>query len=66
MTQLLDVKEAAQMLGCSEFGVRRWAREERLPIVRLGRLIRIRREDLDRIVHDGLPHRPEELARSSK
>lgn len=39
-TRLLTVDEAATRLRVSTWTVRRWAREGRIPVVRLGRTVR--------------------------
>jgi len=45
--QLLDSKEAARILGCTEAGLELWRKEGRGPsYVRLGRLVRYREADL--------------------
>ncbi len=52
-TRLLDPKEAAGLLGCTESALALWRRQRVGPVyVRLGqRLIRYRSEDLFRWVH---------------
>ena len=50
---LLTVTETAQLLNTSEDRVRRMAREGLLPVVRLGRLIRFNKEELQRWVESG-------------
>lgn len=55
MDQLLTVKEAAALLSCSEAAVRKWLSQGRLPIVKVGRLTRLRQTDLERFVaRDGV------------
>jgi len=49
--RLLDVKEAAALLGCSEAAIRKWVYQRRLPAVRVGRLLRFRATDLEAFVH---------------
>ena len=41
MDQLLTVREAARLLACSEAAIRKWIYQQRLPAVKVGRLIRI-------------------------
>ena len=53
MERLLDVKEAAALLGCSEAAIRKWVHQRRLPAVRVGRLVRFRRQDLEAFVQAG-------------
>ncbi len=48
-----NVSEAAALLGVSRMTMSRWIRDGRVPVARLGhRTIRIRREDLDQLLHD--------------
>lgn len=47
---LLKAKEAAEFLNVSENTVRMWIWQRRLPIVRLGRAIRLRRDDLELLI----------------
>jgi len=54
---LLDIVDAAKLLGVTEAAVRKWLAQRRLPVVKLGRLTRLRRRDLERVVQDGLPAR---------
>jgi PAS domain S-box-containing protein/excisionase family DNA binding protein len=47
-----NVSEAAALLGVSRVTMSRWIRDGRVPVARLGhRTIRIRREDLDQLLH---------------
>lgn len=48
--ELLSMPEAASALGCSADTVRRLIRQGRLASVRLGRSVRIPREDLLRLI----------------
>jgi excisionase family DNA binding protein len=50
MEKLLTVKEAAELLGVSEAGIRKWVYQRRLPIVKVGRLVRVRVTDLEAFV----------------
>src|SRR5262245_60071952 len=46
-----NISQAAELLGVSRVSIWRWIRAGRLPVARLGhRTVRIRREDLDRIL----------------
>ena len=47
MDKLLSVEEAAKILGVNEQTVRRWVREGRIKASKVGRLIRIKEEDLN-------------------
>ena len=42
-----DTEEAAQYLGCSPHTLRRWTCRGRVPHLKVGRLTRFLREDLD-------------------
>jgi len=48
--QLLTAKEAAEFLCLSENTIRQWIWQRRLPVVRLGRAVRLRREDLEQLI----------------
>src|SRR5215469_16370792 len=50
---LVTAREAAVLLGCSEAGVRRWVARGRLRGIRVGRALRIAKNDLDAIVARG-------------
>jgi excisionase family DNA binding protein len=54
MDQLVSVKQAAGLLACSEAAVRKWIYQRRLPIVKVGRLTRLRQSDLEALVANGL------------
>ncbi len=54
MSELLTVKEAADTLAVSEAAIRKWLSQRRLPSVKLGRLTRLRREDVEAIIARGL------------
>jgi excisionase family DNA binding protein len=43
---LLKAKEVALALSISENTVRQWIWQRRLPVIKLGRAVRLRREDL--------------------
>jgi excisionase family DNA binding protein len=47
MDQLLTVRQAARLLACSEAAIRKWIYQQRLPAVKVGRLIRIAERDLE-------------------
>jgi excisionase family DNA binding protein len=47
---LLKAKEAARFLNVSENTIRMWIWQRRLPVVRLGRAVRIYRRDLEDII----------------
>jgi excisionase family DNA binding protein len=48
--ELLRAKEAAHFLNVSENTIRTWIWQRRLPVVRLGRAVRLRREDLEEFI----------------
>jgi excisionase family DNA binding protein len=50
MQTLLKTKEAAQLLNLSENTIRQWIWQRRLPVVRIGRAVRLRREDLEQLI----------------
>lgn len=54
MDQLVSPKQAAQLLSCSEAAVRKWIYQRRLPVVKVGRLTRLRLRDLEALVAQGL------------
>ena len=54
MDCLLSVKDAATHLACSEALLRKWMYTGKLPFVKLGRLSRLREQDLDAWVRLGL------------
>lgn len=54
MEKLLTVKQAAELLSCSEAAIRKWLYQRRLPVVKVGRLTRLRVGDLEALVTRGL------------
>ena len=54
MDKLLTVKEAADVLSCSEAAIRKWLYQRRLARVKVGRLTRIRQSDLEGLLAHGL------------
>ncbi len=55
MERLLNVNEAAAMTGVSVFTMRRWARLQRVAVVKLtGRSLRFRTSDLEALVKKSL------------
>jgi excisionase family DNA binding protein len=55
VTQLITVEEAARMLACTPAAIRKWIFQRRLPCVKIGRLVRLRLEDVQRVAANGLP-----------
>lgn len=47
---LLTAKEAAALLCLSEYTIRQWIWQRRLPVVRLGRAVRLKRQDLEQLI----------------
>lgn len=55
MERLLSLDEAADLAGVSKFTLRRWARIQRVGVVRLSaRAIRFRTSDLEKLVQTHL------------
>lgn len=54
MDGLLSVKDAAERLACSEAMLRKWMYTGKLPFVKVGRLSRLREQDMDAWVRLGL------------
>ena len=52
MQQLLTIGEASHLLNISRWTLYRHVAERRLPVVRIGRSVRIRPEDLDRYLRN--------------
>ena len=64
MDCLLSVKDAAIRLACSEAMLRKWMYTGRLPFIIVGRLSRLREQDLDAWVRLGLA--PQGVGRQGK
>lgn len=54
MDELFSIKDAAVKLAVTESAVRKWIYQRRIPIVKVGRLTRIRQADLAAWVRLGL------------
>lgn len=63
MDELLSIKDASKCLACSEAMLRKWAYFQRLPTVKLGRLTRIRRSNVDGWLRSGLQPEHQEATR---
>lgn len=50
MADLLTVKQAASILGLQESTVRKWVLSRRLGVVRLGRSVRLRRDEVEALI----------------
>lgn len=55
MKELLSAEETARALGCSIAAIRKWAYQGRLKRVKVGRLARFQRQEVEKIAADGLP-----------
>jgi excisionase family DNA binding protein len=64
--EYLTVKEIAQHLKLNQQTLRNWIDQGQLPAVRIGRRVRVRRADLDRILAQGRPRRPSPNRRPSR
>lgn len=53
MTQLLKKREVAARLGVAEGTIEKWIYLKRLPVVRIGRAVRIKAEDLEAAIQMG-------------
>jgi excisionase family DNA binding protein len=51
--QLLKAQQAADFLNVSVNTVRMWIWQKRLPVIRLGRAVRLLRADLERLIEHG-------------
>lgn len=51
MSELLTLKEGADQLRLSIHTIRAWVFQKRIPFVRLGRRVLLRREDLEEFVN---------------
>ena len=51
MTELLNLREGAKELRLSIHTLRAWTYQKRIPFVRLGRRILLRREDIEELVN---------------
>jgi excisionase family DNA binding protein len=50
--RLLDVREAAAMLGLKPSTLYQWAYERRIPVVKLGRALRFRSSVIQKLISD--------------
>lgn len=63
MTELLSIQEVARITGLHEITIRRYIRSGKLEAVRIGRRIRVRRQDLDKLMQPLHPE-PEPASQS--
>ncbi|HHT9118382.1 MAG TPA: helix-turn-helix domain-containing protein [Candidatus Hypogeohydataceae bacterium YC38] len=54
MRELLTIKEVSETLKVAEGTLRDWVQYRRIPFVRVGRLVRFRPGDIERIQAEGL------------
>lgn len=59
MDNLISVKQTAEKLACSEASIWKWIQDKRLQKVKIGRLTRLKEQDVDAIIRLGL--RPKAL-----
>ena len=52
--ELLTVPEVAKRLKVTEPCIRRWVFERRITTVKLGRLVRVPVQEIDRLIREGL------------
>lgn len=50
MDDLLTVKQAASILGLQESTIRKWVLSRRMGVVRLGRSVRLRRDEVEALI----------------
>ena len=53
MTKLFRVEEAAELTGLKPPTWRAWILRRRVGVVRLGKSVRIRMEEIDRLIREG-------------
>ena len=53
--QLLTIDEAARILACTPAAIRKWLAQRRLSRVKMGRLTRLRLEEIEWVAVQGLP-----------
>jgi excisionase family DNA binding protein len=61
MSELLDLREGAKALHVSIYTIRSWTYQKRIPFVRLGRRVLLRREDLENFVNQNLVEAKQEV-----
>ncbi len=54
MAELVDLREGARELKVSIHTLRSWIYQKRIPFVRLGRRVLLRREDIEELVNRNL------------
>jgi len=58
-TELITVDEAARYLSIGRPTLYHWVSDRKVPFVKMGRLVRFRRRDLDRFIAENLHGRKE-------
>jgi excisionase family DNA binding protein len=53
-SNLLDISETADLLRLKESTIRSWILKRRIPFVRLGRRVFVRRTDCDRLIDQSI------------
>lgn len=54
MTELVDLRQGAKELQLSIHTLRSWTYQKKIPFVRLGRRILLRREDIENLIERSL------------
>ena len=52
MEELLSIRDVSEMLKIKEATLRAWVFQRQIPCIRLGRLVRFKRGDLERWIRD--------------
>jgi excisionase family DNA binding protein len=60
--QLLDVAETAEMLRLKESTIRSWILKRRIPFVRMGRRVFVRRADAQRLIDSVVMPEPTQMS----
>jgi excisionase family DNA binding protein len=65
-SELLTVPEAAAFLRLKTSTIRAWTSQRRIPFVKVGRLVRIRRSDLEALIAGSVVPAPGEYSTETK
>jgi excisionase family DNA binding protein len=66
-TELMNVSEFAASLRVTAACIRRWILERRIAVVKVGRLVKIPKTEIDRVINAGLrPARPTQSVASKE
>ena len=52
MEELLGIQDVSRLLKIRESTLRAWVFQRRIPVVRIGRLVRFKRSELERWIRD--------------